>query len=98
MVGFDGCAVLHLTDGKVDGAGKQVGQCALMGGRQVLNQHNSHAQVCTRVLKQLSEGFQAPGRCSDADNRKVLIMAARDYLFIAARRGLLFRGTYFPFH
>ena len=78
MVGFDGYAILHLTDGKLDRARKQFGQCALMTGRQVLNQHNSHAQIWARVVKQLSEGFQAAGRRSDANNRKVAITAPRD--------------------
>ena len=57
MVGFDGYAVLHFADRKLGEAREQVGQCAVILGRQVLNQHNAHAQICAHVAEQLSERF-----------------------------------------
>jgi hypothetical protein len=60
-------------------------------GVQVLNEDERHPRVGAQVLKQLGEGVEPAGRCTDADDRKAAVPGARVYraqrLFLPARAG-----------
>src|SRR5207249_1558043 len=44
---------------------------------EMLDQNKGHAGISGQMLQQIGEGFQAPGRGSDADDRKPWILWRR---------------------
>ena len=72
----DSESVAYLLDMQPSVALHEMGQDALMVGREVLNEHECHLglHLCRHGREKGFVWGESPGRSSDADNRKILVM------------------------
>ena len=71
MVGLNGRDGVHLDHRHGRCPLKNFSRTAFMVGREVKDDHKSHAVAHRHTLKKSDQRTQSPRRCADADNRKV---------------------------
>jgi len=68
MVPLHTDAALDLFDRHGGSAGQDLREVALIGGFQVLDENESHSRFSRQGREKREAGFQAAGRCADADD------------------------------
>ena len=70
-IGLDPHGLGDLDDGHLGGGGEELGEYALVGGGEVLDEDDGHAGVVGEVLEEQLEGFESAGGGADGDDGEV---------------------------